>query len=278
MIVPTKPAWRVFVFCFNRNECPNWQKNHESDRKKYPAPRTRFNQRKLALAIAAHIYALSAYAGPTGGDIVGGAGSIEQQGTETTIVQNTDRLAIDWQSFDVGKNERVEFVQPGQSAVALNRILGNKGSEIFGRIDANGHVILVNPRGVVFGESATVNAGGLIASGLQINPDDFMNGDLVFKRIEGTDGTVINSGIISAASGGNVALLGTQVENRGLISANLGSVILASGKEAVLTFDDSGLLGVQVDKAILQSELGENITNSGAIRADTITLQYPDIR
>jgi filamentous hemagglutinin family protein len=230
-----------------------------------------FSKSKLTLAIAAQMLIITpAWTAPTGGEIVGGTGSIEQKGTETTIVQKTDRLAIDWQSFDVGKNERVEFVQPGQSAVALNRILSNNGSEILGQIDANGHVILVNPHGVVFGEGAVVNAGGLIASGLQINPDDFMNGDLVFKRIEGTDGTVINAGMINAASGGNVALIGAQVENRGLISARLGSVILASGKEAVLTFDESGLLGVQVDEAILQSELGDKaaITNSGELNAE----------
>lgn len=122
--------------------------------------------------------ASNALAAPTGGEIVGGVGILEQDGSETTIIQESNRLAIDWQAFDIGANERVEFVQPGQSAVVLNRILGNKGSEILGRIDANGHVILVNTRGIVFGESATINAGGLIASGLQINPDDFMNGDL----------------------------------------------------------------------------------------------------
>lgn len=211
-----------------------------------------------------------ALAAPIGGEIVGGSGSVTQQGAETTIVQSSDRLAIDWQAFDLGENERVEFIQPGKSAVALNRILSDKGSEILGRIDANGHVILVNPNGVVFGQGAVVNAGGLIASGLQINPDDFMNGDLIFKRIEDTDGTVINTGLINAASGGNVALIGTQVENRGLISATLGSVTLASGAEAVLTFDDSGLLGVQVDKAVLQSELGDKaaITNAGELRAE----------
>lgn len=54
-----------------------------------------------------------------------------------------------------------------------------------------------------------------------------------------------------------------------MVSANLGSVILASGKEAVLTFDESGLLGVQVDGAVLQSELGDKaaMTNSGELRA-----------
>ncbi len=230
-----------------------------------------YSKSKLTLAIAAQMLVITpAWTAPTGGEIVGGTGSIEQQGTETTIVQNTDRLAIDWQGFDVGKNERVKFVQPGQSAVALNRILGNKGSEILGRIDANGHVILVNPNGVIFGQGAVVNAGGLIASGLQINPDDFMNGDLAFKRIEGADGTIINSGMINAAAGGNVVLLGKQVENRGLISARLGSVLLASGEEAVLTFDESGLLGVQVDKATLQNEIGSSaaVANSGEIRAE----------
>ncbi len=140
----------------------------------------RFTKSKIALAIAAQMVFSGNVAGaPASGEIVGGIGGIEQKGTETTIIQSSDRLAIDWKSFDVGKNERVEFVQPGQSAVALNRILGNKGTEILGRIDANGHIILVNPRGVVFGESATINVGGLIASGLQINPDDFMNRDLV---------------------------------------------------------------------------------------------------
>jgi filamentous haemagglutinin family N-terminal domain len=238
---------------------------------KSSAKNTRFSKSRLAFAIAAQMLTYgNALAGPTGGEVVGGAGSIEQQGTATTITQTSEKMAIDWQSFDVGKDERVNFVQPGQSAVALNRILSNNGSEILGRIDANGHVILVNPHGVVFGEGAVVNAGGLIASGLQINPDDFMNGDLVFKRIEGTDGTVINAGMINAASGGNVALIGTEVENRGLISARLGSVTLASGKEAVLTFDESGLLGVQVDEAILQSELGDKaaITNSGELKAE----------
>lgn len=211
-----------------------------------------------------------ALAAPIGGEIVGGAGTITQHGTETAIIQDTERLAIDWQNFDIGKDERVTFLQPGQSAVALNRILSDNGSEILGQIDANGHVILVNPQGVVFKEGAVINAGGLIASGLQINPEDFMNGDLIFKHLEGTDGAVINSGTINAATGGNVALIGTQVENRGLISAHLSTVTLSSGKGAVLTFDDAGLLSVKVNEAILQSELGDKaaVTNAGQIQAE----------
>jgi len=85
----------------------------------------------------------------------------------------------------------------------------------------------------------------------------------------GTNSTVINSGTINAALGGNVALLGKRVENNGLITANLGTVTLAAGKQAALTFDNGGLLGVRVSQEILQIELGMDpaVLNSGTIQA-----------
>ena len=168
-----------------------------------------------------------------------------------------------------------DLVQPNSSSIALNRILGNNGSTIQGQINANGQVILVNPNGVYFTSTASINVGGLIASSLDMTPADFMNGNYIFNEVLGTDGAVINSGIINASlggnssTGGNVALIGKQVKNEGLISANLGSVILAAGKQSVLTFDNAGLIGVQVTKEVLQEELGleEAVINSGKINA-----------
>ncbi|PCK09659.1 MAG: hypothetical protein COA42_03210, partial [Alteromonadaceae bacterium] len=213
---------------------------------------------------------LPAIAGPEGGQVVGGAGSITQGGNTTVIHQDTHRMAIDWQSFDVASDERVQFIQPDNSAISLNRILSNAGSRIHGRIDANGHVILVNPNGVMFGENSVVNAGGILASGLNIDPNDFMNGDLVFDAMDDTSGVVINSGILNAAAGGSVTLLGQKVENEGLISAQFGRVNLAAGRQAVLTFDDAGLLGVSVTEAVLQEVIGEEaaVVNSGYIVAE----------
>lgn len=228
-------------------------------------------RRKLYMAIAAQmIFSAGAQAAPNGGTVVGGDGIIEQSGVDTTIIQNTDHLAIDWESFNIAAEERVQFIQPDADSVALNRILGNEASQIFGRLDANGHVILMNPNGVLFGEGASVNVGGLVATGLNINADDFMNGEFVLQAVDGTDGAVINKGIINAATGGNVALIGKQVDNQGLISAKLGSVTLAAGKEAVLTFDNQGLLGVRVSKEILQDEIGVDtaVANSGDITAE----------
>ncbi|MCP4275273.1 MAG: filamentous hemagglutinin N-terminal domain-containing protein, partial [Gammaproteobacteria bacterium] len=157
-----------------------------------------------------------------------------------------------------------------QSSIALNQILGNNASQIHGQINANGHIVLVNPNGLFFGQNATLNVGGIIASGLSISTQDFMNGDYIFNEVLGADGVVVNQGIINASLGGNVALIGKQVINQGVINARLGTVNLAAGKEAVLTFDRQGLLGVRVSKEILQDELGIDpaVLNAGDINAE----------
>jgi len=143
-------------------------------------------------------------AGPEGEEVVGGAGNVSRSGNDTIINQATDRLAINWQSFDVNSDERVQFIQPSSSSVALNNILSNTASHIRGQVEANGQLVFVNPHGIIFGESAVVNAGGILASGLSINPSDFMNGDLTFSAMANTDGVVINSGLLNAATGGSV--------------------------------------------------------------------------
>ena len=130
------------------------------------------------------------HAAPTGGAVVGGTGTISQTGTQTTINQTTQNMAIDWQSYNVNSNERVQYIQPNTSSISLNRILSNTGSTIAGQIDANGHVILVNPNGVYFTPTSVLNVGGIIASGLDINPSDFMNGNYIFNEVLGTDGGV----------------------------------------------------------------------------------------
>ncbi|RDH83866.1 MAG: hypothetical protein DIZ80_06950 [endosymbiont of Galathealinum brachiosum] len=230
-------------------------------------------------------YPSFSYAGPTGGNVVGGAGSIIQAGLTTNINQLSSSLAIDWQSFNVSSNEIVNFLQPNSSSIALNRIIGGSASEILGQINANGRIALVNPNGVFFGSGSSVNVGGLIASGLDIKSSDFMNGDYVFSSIDGTTGAVINGGILNASLGGrfeneeyiagtigngNISLVGKQVTNTGFISANLGAINLAAGKEAILTFDNEGLMGVKITKTILQDELGVDpaILNEGEITAE----------
>ena len=210
------------------------------------------------------------HAGPAGGNVVGGSGTINHSGLTTNINQLTPAMAIDWNSYNVNANEIVNYIQPDASSISLNRILGNSASQIHGQINANGQVVLVNTNGIFFSPTASVNVGGLLASGLNIDPVDFMNGEYVFSSIDADNGAIINSGILNASLGGSISLLGKQVTNNGLISANLGAVNLAAGKEAVLTFDNQGLMGIKISREILQDELGVDpaVLNNGEITAE----------
>jgi len=214
----------------------------------------------LAAAMLA-AFACNAYALPTGGAISAGTGSIGQSGATMTVQQTSQNLAINWQSFGIGAAERVNFNQPNSNAIALNRVLGSDPSQILGQINANGQVWVLNPNGMLFGASAQVNVGGLVASTLNISDADFLAGKRTFS---GNGGAVINQGSIAAADGGYVALLGGQVSNEGVIAAKLGTVALAAGNKVTLDFNGDQLLNVQVEQGALDA-LAEN---KQLIRAD----------
>ncbi|MDX3895689.1 MBG domain-containing protein [Pusillimonas sp.] len=186
---------------------------------------------------------------PAGGQVVAGSGSIgAAAGGKLVIDQASHRLAIDWRQFNIGADNTVQFNQPGRDAVALNRVLGPDASQVMGQLQANGRVFLINPNGVLFGQNAQVNVGGLVASTLDIGNADFMAGHYRFQG-NGNPASVVNRGRIDASDGGAVALLGGQVHNQGVIQARMGTVALAAGNAVTLDFAGDGLLNVQVDQA-----------------------------
>ena len=87
----------------------------------------RFGSLLLGFALAM-VSAGPAIAGPTGGEVVGGEGSITHDGALTQIDQMTGRISINWDTFNTATNETVRFVQPSSSAVALNTIFDQNAS------------------------------------------------------------------------------------------------------------------------------------------------------
>ncbi|WP_158601891.1 YDG domain-containing protein [Pararobbsia silviterrae] len=213
----------------------------------------------MALLVAAGALLLDspAYAGggPTGGKVTSGIGTISQSGSTTTIDQSSQTLQLSWQSFNVGAAQTVNFVQPGSSALAVNRIYDMTPSTILGHLNANGQVWLINPNGVLFGPSAQVNVGGIVASTLDVGADGLSGNTRQFSG--NGKGSVVNQGTIAVADGGYTVLLGNKVSNQGVITARLGTIALAGGSAATLTFDGSQLLHVQVDASTLNN-LAEN--------------------
>ena len=218
------------------------------------------------VAAALALSSVVAQAGPVGAVVASGSGSIAQSGTTTTINQSSPNLSLTWTSFNVAPTETVNFVQPSATAVAVNRIYDTNGSQIMGRLNANGQVYLINPNGVLFGSGAQINVGALVASTLDFNDASLGSQS---RRFSGTgNGSVVNLGAIDAAgangSGGFVALLGNSVSNQGSISAPGGTVALGAGSAVTLTFQNSSLVQMKIDQSVLDSQSA----NGGVIRAN----------
>ncbi|WP_379955023.1 filamentous hemagglutinin N-terminal domain-containing protein, partial [Emcibacter nanhaiensis] len=198
---------------------------------------------------------------PTGGQITAGSGGIGQYGTSMLVRQDSQKMIVTWQSFDIGSNASVTFYQPSSSSIALNRVLGEDPSQILGRLNANGHVMLVNPAGIVFGDGSQVNVGGITASTLDIADEDFLAGH--FNFINPDDAAAVENFGHILSRGGVVALVAPVVKNQGSIDASNGSAALAAGDDITLDFSGDGLVTVTVNR----SDLDRLIENKGAIRA-----------
>ncbi|WP_338761751.1 YDG domain-containing protein [Massilia sp. METH4] len=246
------------------NACTGcWQVVSELGSGRVKSSTSRARRRRQATLLALAVATAAAQAAvplPTGAQVVAGQASVGYSGQTMTVQQSSAKAAIDWSNFSIGQNHTVNFVQPSSSSVALNRVVGTDPSLIQGALNANGHVFLVNPNGVLFSPTAQVNVGGLLASTLNMATDDFMAGN--YRLAGASTNAVINQGNIRVAAGGNVALVAAKVSNAGTIDAASGNVLLGAGKDVIVDF------GGPVKLRLQEGALDALVENGGAIRAD----------
>ncbi|MCR5757444.1 MAG: filamentous hemagglutinin N-terminal domain-containing protein [Selenomonas sp.] len=200
---------------------------------------------------------------PQGGQVVAGAAEIAQKNAEMAIRQMSQNAVINWQSFNIGANERVNILQPNSQAAILNRVMDGHATQILGALQANGRVFVVNPAGILFAPGAQVNASSIIASTLDISNADFMAGRYAFVS-QKDSGKVINNGELIAQNQGLVALLGKEAENDGVIVAQKGTAALAAGSAISLDFNGDGKVSVIPS----QEAVDHVVTNRGLVEAD----------
>jgi filamentous hemagglutinin family protein len=216
-------------------------------------------------------------------------------GNSLRITQHSDRSVLNWQSFNVGKDHAVRFVQPSASSTALNRIDQGDPSQIFGKVTANGQIYLINQNGFVFGRGSSINANSLVVSSLDITDETFNRG---FTKVVDQDGreSLIGSGeifqkdaaghlltdangnplkvkiaiedgaSIQAAKTGRLIFAAPSIENRGELSAPEGQIIMAAAGDKVYLQEagaDSKLRGLLVEVSS-----GGEVTNLGKLLAE----------
>jgi len=218
----------------------------------------------------------AALALPKDGTVAAGSSTISQPNSATMhINQSTHKSIINWKSYSIGANEKVQYFQPSSSSISLNRVIGVDPSYIHGQLSANGQVWVINPNGLLVGSGARINVGGFVGSTLNMNNEDFMGGRYKFimaERPGAAAAGITNMGSIEAERGGYAVLIAPSITNEGSISSPLGTASLASGNEVTLNFAGNELIGFTIDKAVLErpAEGGSDagITNKGNIAAD----------
>ncbi|MCK5306963.1 MAG: filamentous hemagglutinin N-terminal domain-containing protein, partial [Candidatus Omnitrophica bacterium] len=115
---------------------------------------------------------------PEGEEVVSGSAEFSRPDDNTVNITTSDKAIINYETFNIAQPETVRFIQPSSSSSALNRVVGINPSEIFGSIQSNGKIFLVNPNGIFFGPSSRVDTGSFLASTLDIKNEDFQNNKL----------------------------------------------------------------------------------------------------
>ena len=201
----------------------------------------------------------AALAGPDGAEVVSGTATIVQDGTDTTIT-TSHRTIIEWQDFDIGVGESVEFKQPTSRSRVLNRVVGPDSTEIEGALRANGHVYILNPYGIFFADTAVVEVAHLVAAAGHMSNEDFLGG---VDRFTELGGAIENLGTIE---GRTVTLLGASVANHGTITADQGRIWMLAGDEVIVAEHGSPII-LKVGTPD-ESQLAEYaVVNSGNIDA-----------
>jgi filamentous hemagglutinin family protein len=205
---------------------------------------------------------------PSGGAVVGGAAVLDYgAANELHVRQSSQRAAIDWDSFNIGKDALTEFHQPGRSSVTVNRVTGGNAdpTQILGHLKANGTVLVLDRNGVIFGQDSHVDVGGIVAAAGDIDIDKFMGGGHVQITDINPDGFVINAGMITVADAGLAAFVAPNILNSGIIEARLGRIDIAGGTQATLDLYGDGL----VELAVSEDSLSQTLINSGILHAES---------
>ena len=230
------------------------------------------------IAMPINSYATAVDELPTGWDVQDGSATFDTSTLNTLDVnQSTNTVIINYDSFSIGSDATVNFDQPTVESWALNRVTGGSASEIFGTLNANGRIFLINSNGKLLAPGSSVNAAGLVLSSLDITNENFIEGatetGLFDFNCGESCGAVINHGAININQpGGFAVLLGSGVLNTGTIVAETGTVALAAGKAITVNLDRAGLISAVINTTVGTDENVENlyaaVNNKGTITAN----------
>lgn len=227
-------------------------------------------------------------------DKVVSGGAAVSSGATTTVTSATKNNVIDWKAFSVAQGEKVEFDHGAKTNNYLNIVTGAAVSQVDGAIEGGANVYLVNPNGVIFGKTASIDVGNLYVStrniGAVASSADLSNPAAVLASggISSAAGDIVNLGKIQAdaviAEGKNITFLNTAnvtnlsgaVNTNVTLNSNQGTIRI--GERAVPTVSSNSL-------SLLSSSEGGSVsaralyqTSGGAVENYTLITNQTELQ
>lgn len=196
-----------------------------------------------------------AYALPTGGSST--TATIGTSGTTMNITGATNNV-INWQTYNIANGETVAY----DANNYLNLVKNNEMSKIYGNITGGGTIYLINPNGVLFGSSASVNVGNLVVSTRplsQVAADAFAKNGTNPLATTATlaTGEIMNLGTLKANS---ITMEGSNITLKNVANQQTPQGATLSPANLTLKSDGNVMIGYQVNNKTTITE-----TNSSGV-------------
>ena len=221
-------------------------------------------RRKIKISFLCIVAPYSLFANPEGFHVTSGVATLSHPDPSTLTIHTGERTIIRWDQFSIAHGETTRFVMPSAASAVLNRVIGGNLSEIYGALEANGKVFLINPKGIIFGENAQINTASFFASTLDALDADFLKGGEIGFTGD-SKSSIVNLGTISAWDG-DVALIAYHIDNQGVLNAKNGVAGLAAGTNVLLVPEGNQRILIRACSLESSGE-GTGIDNSGVISA-----------
>jgi filamentous hemagglutinin family protein len=206
------------------------------------------------------------FANPTGLRVASGSAFAQQLGSQLNVTVSQTAV-LNWSSFNLAAGETTSFLQPSANSVVLNVIGGANPSQIFGRLNANGTVILENANGFYFGPDSMIKVGGsFIATTAPLIPDFGAGSSWQFSGMPPL-ASIVNYGQIEVGQGRSLFLIAEKIENHGSLTAPGGNIELAAG-QSVLVSDSPDGRGLSATVTLPSG----SVDNFGRVTADAGTI------
>jgi len=197
---------------------------------------------------------------PTNEVVISGNAEFQHQQDSLHVIQSSDFLHTQFDSFDIANNESVHFQQQSMQSVAINQVLNADPTHIAGQLSANGQLFILAPGGLVIHDGASIEAASFFTSTLKA---DSINANEIHLSQSDSAHGIINNGNISIQGGGSLQLLSNKIINNGSIGNANGDTHLSIANRALVRFSGE-LFAVEVDESVLNGV----IQNNGMITAN----------